>query len=122
MAHRRTGEPRGGGDRARFRGARPAARSVLSQQRSAAVALVRDIAGEDYLELPASNMGGEDFSYVLEQVPGAMAFLGVAPAEADASTCAPLHNPGMMVDEAVLPRGVALHCAFATQFLEKGWE
>ena len=28
----------------------------------------------------------------------------------------------MMIDEDVLPKGVALHCAFATRFLEKGWE
>jgi hippurate hydrolase len=28
---------------------------------------------------------------------------------------APLHNPGMMIDESVLPKGVALHCAFATR-------
>lgn len=87
-----------------------------------AVAMVRDIAGEDFLELPASNMGGEDFSYVLEKVPGAMAFLGVAPAGVEAAGRAPLHNPGMMIDEAVLPRGVALHCAFATRFLGRGWE
>ena len=87
-----------------------------------AVALVREIAGSDFHELPASNMGGEDFSYVLEKVPGAMAFLGVAPKGEDPSACAPLHNPGMMIDEAVLPTGVALHCAFATRFLERGWE
>lgn len=87
-----------------------------------AVALVREIAGDDFRELPASNMGGEDFSYVLEQVPGAMAFLGVARAGEDAASRAPLHNPGMMIDEAVLPKGVALHCAFATRFLERGWE
>lgn len=87
-----------------------------------AAALIRDIAGEDFLELPTSNMGGEDFSYVLEKVPGAMAFLGVAPAGEDAEGRAPLHNPQMMIDESVLPKGVALHCAFATRFLEKGWE
>jgi amidohydrolase len=87
-----------------------------------AVALVRDIAGDDFHELGASNMGGEDFSYVLEKMPGAMAFLGVAPKGEDPSTRAPLHNPGMMIDEAVLPTGVALHCAFATRFLERGWE
>ena len=87
-----------------------------------AVALIHDIAGDDFLEFPASSMGGEDFSYVLEKVPGAMAFLGVAPAGTDAQTRPPLHNPAMMIDEAVLPRGVALHCAFATRFLEKGWE
>jgi hippurate hydrolase len=87
-----------------------------------AVALIRGIASEDFLELPASNMGGEDFSYVLQQVPGAMAFLGVAPPGDGAATRAPLHNPGMMIDEAALPKGVALHCAFATRFLERGWE
>jgi amidohydrolase len=87
-----------------------------------AVALIKEIAGESYVELPASNMGGEDFSYVLEQVPGAMAFLGVAPEGEIAEGRAPLHNPAMMIDEAVLPKGVALHCAFATQFLERGWE
>ena len=86
-----------------------------------AVELVREIAGRTFLELPASNMGGEDFSYVLEKVPGAMAFLGVAPREVEAGTQAPLHNPKMMIDESVLPTGVALHCAFATRFLERGW-
>ena len=87
-----------------------------------AVDLIRAIAGDEYLELPAANMGGEDFSYVLEKVPGAMAFLGVAPVGEDHRARAPLHNPGMMIDEAVLPKGVALHCAFATRFLERGWE
>lgn len=87
-----------------------------------AVALVRVIAEDDFHELPAANMGGEDFSYVLEKMPGAMAFLGVAPAGTEAATRAPLHNPAMMIDENVLPKGVALHCAFATHFLEKGWE
>jgi hippurate hydrolase len=87
-----------------------------------AVALIRDIAGDDFHELVAANMGGEDFSYVLEKVPGAMAFLGVAPEGEHAAARAPLHNPGMMIDEAVLPKGVALHCALATRFLERGWE
>jgi amidohydrolase len=87
-----------------------------------AVALIREIAGEAFVELPASNMGGEDFSYVLEKVPGAMAFLGVAPEGEEAAGRAPLHNPSMMIDETVLPKGVALHCAFAMRFLERGFE
>jgi hippurate hydrolase len=92
-----------------------------------AVALVRDLVteqfGEDaYFDMPAPIMGAEDFSYVLQKVPGAMAFLGVAPPDGDAAARAPLHNPSMMVDEDVLPRGVAMHCAFATRFLERGWE
>ena len=86
-----------------------------------AVALIRDIAGDAFWAPAAANMGGEDFSYVLERVPGAMAFLGAAPVGEDAAGRAPLHNPGMMIDEAVLPVGVALHCAFATRFLAHGW-
>ncbi len=66
-------------------------------------------------------MGGEDFSYVLERIPGCMAFLGVAPGDGDPLTRAPLHNPAMMVDEAAMLRGVALHCAFATTFLAQGF-
>ena len=86
-----------------------------------AARLVREISGDAHWEPSAPNMGGEDFSYVLERVPGAMAFLGVAPAGEEAADRAPLHNPAMMIDEAVLPLGVALHCAFATHFLEHGW-
>ena len=86
-----------------------------------AVVLVRELAGDAYIEAPAPSMGGEDFAYVLERIPGCMAFLGVAPAGGDPLARAPLHNPGMMVDEAAMPRGVALHCAFATTFLGKGF-
>jgi hippurate hydrolase len=74
-----------------------------------------------YLEMAAPSMGAEDFSYVLQKVPGAMAFLASLRRRRP-SARAPLHNPSMMVDEAVLPRGVAMHCAFATRFLERGWE
>ena len=92
-----------------------------------AVALVRDIASEQfgeagYLEIPAPIMGAEDFSYVLQQVPGAMAILGVAPPGGDPFARAPIHNAKMVVDEAMLPRGVAMHCAFAVRFLERGWD
>ena len=86
-----------------------------------AVALIRELAGDAYIEAPAPSMGGEDFAYVLERIPGCMAFLGVAPHDGDHLTRAPLHNPAMMVDEAAMPRGVALHCAFATTFLKTGF-
>ncbi len=87
-----------------------------------AVALIRELAGDRFVEPAASNMGGEDFSYVLKKIPGAMAFLGVAAPGSDPATRAPLHNPAMMVDEAALTSGVALHCGFATRFLAHGWQ
>ena len=87
-----------------------------------AVDLVRTLAGDAFVEPAAANMGGEDFSYILERVPGAMAFLGVAAPASDPASRAPLHNPAMIIDETALPTGVALHCGFATRFLEQGWD
>ena len=69
-----------------------------------------------------ATMGAEDFSYVLEKVPGAMFFLGVAAEGADWRGCCGLHSSRMIVDESVLPRGSALLAGFATRFLERGWD
>lgn len=73
-------------------------------------------------ERPHATMGAEDFSYVLEKVPGAMFFLGVAAEGADWRGCCGLHSSRMVVDESVLPRGSALLAGFALRFLERGWE
>lgn len=66
-------------------------------------------------------MGAEDFSYVLEQVPGAMFFLGVAHEGADWHQCEGIHSPRMMLDESAMPRGAALLAGLAERFLESGW-
>ncbi len=67
-------------------------------------------------------MGAEDFSYVLEKVPGAMAMLGVAAAGADPAGCCGIHSSRMVVDESVLPRGAAILAGCAVRFLERGWD
>ena len=71
--------------------------------------------------LPAPIMGAEDFSYVLEKVPGAMFFLGVAEDGADWRSCCAIHSTRMMVDEKVLPNGTALLAGLAAAFLERGF-
>jgi hippurate hydrolase len=74
--------------------------------------------GEDaWMSMPNPVMGAEDFSYVLNKVPGAMAFLGAAPVGGDWRTCCALHSNRMVLDETVMARGVALHAAFAQAFL-----
>ncbi len=84
--------------------------------------IATDLFGADqFAEMSTPIMGGEDFAYVLREIPGAMAFLGVAPPGEEASTRAPIHNGRMTVHEDWLQRGVALHCAFATRFLASGW-
>ena len=75
-----------------------------------------------FLRLPTPIMGAEDFSYVLEKVPGMMAFLGVAGEGADLAQCCAIHSTRMMVDESVLPRGTAFLAGCATRFLECGWD
>jgi len=65
-------------------------------------------------------MGAEDFSYVLQRVPGAMLMLGVCPDGQDWQTACPCHSNRMTLNEAVLARGVAAHCAIAERFLAGG--
>lgn len=85
-------------------------------------AVARDIAGDaTFVRLDHPIMGAEDFSYVLEWVPGAMFFLGAAPAGADASACCGIHSPRMVVDESVLPLGTALLAGCASHFLDQGF-
>ena len=62
-------------------------------------------------------MGGEDFSYFLETIPGAMAFIGVGNKEK--KTDYPLHNDSFNIDEDVLPIGAALHAQFVLDFLNR---
>jgi hippurate hydrolase len=77
---------------------------------------------EGWSELPAPIMGAEDFSYVLREIPGAMVFLGAASGGSDPSSNPPLHNTRMTIDEGVLAKGVALHCAFAERFMASGFD
>lgn len=93
----------------------------VTQNDPRAVELIRSVAEDGgYRHMPAPIMGGEDFSYVLQELPGAMAFLGVAAPGSDHATNPPLHNTRMTVFEDVMARGVALHCAFAERFLHDG--
>jgi amidohydrolase len=85
--------------------------------------VVHDLFGEGaWRTMPHPMMGAEDFAYVLKQVPGAMVFLGATPEGGDWRSCCALHSNRMVLDEAVMARGVAMHCAFAETFLSQGFE
>ncbi|MBB6343595.1 hippurate hydrolase [Nonomuraea muscovyensis] len=66
-----------------------------------------------FLVSPQPVMGAEDFSYVLEEVPGAFVFLGACPADRDPATAPYNHSPEAVFDDAVLPDGAALYAALA---------
>jgi hippurate hydrolase len=67
--------------------------------------------------LPSPLMGAEDFSYVLRQVPGAMALLGACPPGLDPATAPANHSNLVVFDEEPLPAGVALYAWMALQAL-----
>jgi len=75
---------------------------------------------ERVVELKAPIMGAEDFSYVLQQVPGAMAFLGARPAGEDPATAPQNHSNLVIFDEAAMATGVALYVAVAIRHLAAG--
>lgn len=74
-----------------------------------------------WMDMPAPVMGAEDFAYVLQKVPGAMMFLGATPEGGDFRTCCALHSNRMTLDENVMARGAAMHCALAEAFLSEGF-
>jgi amidohydrolase len=82
----------------------------------AAVGHVLAVAGkllgpDRVVEMPTPVMGAEDWSYVLQAVPGCMAILGAAPP--GVAHPEPNHSNRMVIDELALATGVALHAAVA---------
>jgi hippurate hydrolase len=66
-----------------------------------------------YFVSPQPVMGSEDFSYVLEAVPGAFVFLGACPPDRDPATAPYNHSPEAQFDDSVLPDGAALYASLA---------
>ncbi|MBO0851021.1 MAG: amidohydrolase, partial [Pseudonocardia sp.] len=58
-------------------------------------------------------LGSEDFAYVLNRVPGALAFLGGCPPHLDPDHAAPNHSNRVQFDEAAMADGAAMYAAFA---------
>ena len=85
----------------------------------AVVELAKRVLGEEHAEpMPDPLMGAEDFSYVLQRVPGAMAFLGACPPGTDPDTAPANHSNRVVFDEPAMAHGVALYAAFALDALQ----
>jgi hippurate hydrolase len=83
-----------------------------------AVGVVQDLFGEGaFLPMKSPMMGAEDFSYLLERWPGAMLFLGVRPD--DPALAAPCHSNRMILNEAGMAHGIAVHAGVARRWLER---
>lgn len=68
---------------------------------------------ERVVMLPDPSMGAEDFSFVLEEVPGAMFFLGACPPDLTPETSPFNHSNLVRFDEASMATGMAFHASVA---------
>ncbi|MFF1496669.1 M20 family metallopeptidase [Streptomyces sp. NPDC058304] len=83
---------------------------------------VRDAATELLGTAPVQHladpvMASEDFSYVLERVPGAMALLGARPPSIPADGAPDCHSNRVVFDENAMATGMSLHAAVALRYL-----
>ena len=69
------------------------------------------------VHMPSPIMGAEDFSYVLNKIPGAMVFLGGTPQGVNPATAAPNHSNRVMFEESAMAHGVALYASLALRTL-----
>lgn len=74
--------------------------------------VARKVVGpEKALLMPTPGMGAEDWSYVLQSVPGSMAILGAGPP--GVARPAPNHSNRMVIDEPAMAAGIALYAGMA---------
>jgi amidohydrolase len=76
--------------------------------------VARQILGEERIRPFEPIMGGEDFAYYLQKVPGAFFFLGMGDGQHH-----PHHHPAFDIDERALPQGVMLLTAIALEFINR---
>jgi hippurate hydrolase len=79
-----------------------------------------DVLGKEATgRMPAPVMGAEDFSYVLQQRPGALAFLGVCPPGESPARAHACHSNRMVIDEDALRAGIAIYAGLAIEYLAR---
>ncbi|RIW28460.1 amidohydrolase [Bacillus salacetis] len=77
---------------------------------------VQSVLGSDSFSISKPSMGGEDFSFYAQKVPGVFFRIGVRNEEKKAVY--PLHHPKFDLDEDALPYGSAILAQYALNFFE----
>ncbi len=75
-----------------------------------------EVLGAEQINTTFRSTGGEDFSAVLERIPGNFFFIGARNEEL--GFVAPHHNPHFDIDERCMPLGAAILCDAAVRCLE----
>lgn len=76
-------------------------------------ALIEALGEENVFEIGRPVMGGEDFSFYLEKIPGTFLRIGVGDRP-------PLHNSAYDFNDEVIPEGIVIMASIAVQYLKKG--
>ena len=79
--------------------------------------VVGGLVGERYADMPDPLAGSEDFSAVLEQVPGAFVFYSGVPAGRDLADTTYNHSATAWFDDAVIGEAMAVYAALAHEAL-----
>ena len=77
----------------------------------------KKLLGDDQVSETKPRMAGEDFSYMLQEVPGCYMSLGVKGADWDRTHM--VHTPTFRVDESALPIGTAAMVASAVEWMQQ---
>ena len=86
-----------------------------------AVQAIADVFGPDRGEVAEFPItGAEDFSFVLEEVPGAFVMLGACPPDRDPQAAPTNHSAVAVFDDAALAEGAALYAELALRRLAQG--
>jgi amidohydrolase len=102
---------------AEFRDGYPVTVNDDAETRFAAL-VAADLLGEDRCVAQLNPLtGAEDFSFVLEQVPGSFLMLGACPPGADPASAASNHAADAIFDDSVLGTGAALYAELALRRL-----
>jgi amidohydrolase len=75
------------------------------------------VGADKVVRQPHPVMGAEDWSYVLQRVPGAMMFLGGTHLDRNVATAAPNHSNRVVFDEQAMVDGIATYSAVALHHL-----
>jgi hippurate hydrolase len=78
------------------------------------------VGGDRFQTAPRPVSGAEDFSYVLEAVPGAFLFVGATPPDADPATAPYNHSAHARFDDSALPLSAAVLAGLALDRLAQG--
>ncbi len=78
------------------------------------------LGADKFFPTPFPVTGSEDFSFVLEEVPGAFIMLGACPPDADPATAPFNHSAEAVFDDSIVADGISIYAELAIRRLQQG--